>query len=98
MSYEEPIHPEQQRLWEQLTHDMPLRSQAKDRQQWALAAWGLENPKDRLVYFDEALTPPHWVEILEAYRAGNLADIGYIFDQAIRTAEMMARVDKEPGE
>lgn len=85
----------QQSIWESLTEVQPLHLQARDRQQWALAMWGIEKPKERLVYFQEALTDSHWVEILEAYRAGNLADIGYIFDQAIRNREMCDRVDKD---
>lgn len=92
-------HFPQQSLWEQITEVQPLYLQARDRQQWALSSWGIEKPKERLVYFQEALTDSHWVEILQAYQAGNLADIGYIFDQAIRNREMCDRVDKdEPAE
>lgn len=88
----------QQNIWEDLTSNVPLQYQAKDRQQWALAAWGIEKPAERLVYFQEALTDAHWVELLQAYKCGDLSAIGQLFDRAIRTQEMMARVDAEPGE
>lgn len=95
--FDMPYFP-QQSLWEQLTAQIPLQEQADDRQQWAIAAWAMADLKNRQPTIEERLTPAVWLEILSLYRAGDLAGIGHVMDRAIRTNEMMARVDKENGE
>lgn len=92
--FDHPWFP-QQSLWDLLTEVQPLRLQAKDRQVWAIASWGMADLRNRQIYLDESLTPAVWLEILSLYRAGDLAAIGHVMDRAIRTPEIMAMVDKE---
>lgn len=95
MSYEEPLCWQQQSLIERLHNELPLHTQHKDVQQFELARYGLKAPLQRLTHFRAALTDSHWVEMLHAYQAGDLAEIGYIFDRAIRAPQMMERVDRD---
>lgn len=95
--FDHPWFP-QQSLWDSLTEVQPLRLQAKDRQVWALASWAMADLRNRQIYLDESLTPAVWLEILSLYRAGDLAGIGHVMDRAIRTTEMMQRVDKKSND
>lgn len=92
--FDSPYFP-QASIWENLTANVPLYYQAKDRQTWAIAAWAMADLASRQVYLDESITPAVWLEILSLYRAGDLADIGNVIDHAIRTQKMCERVDKE---
>lgn len=92
--FDMPVFP-QHSLWENLTANVPLLYQAKDRQRWAIAAWAIADLANRQIYLDESITPAVWLEILSLYRAGDLAGIGHVMDRAIRTRKMMERVDKE---
>lgn len=85
----------QHELWDSLTKHQPLEYKPRDCQIWDIAVWAIENPTDRLVYVQEAVSDAHWIEIMRCMQCGDEAGIGRLVVQALCTKEMCARVDAE---